>query len=412
MYKHALLHKKDRRITMRIAVKYAVIPTGSRPTEYANVIEWCTNNSVIPITITTSAEARKYAIGITIDDDGLNISTWWNLGLDYAYSKGADIVLILNDDVVMPSNWLTPITKAIEEGASGASGERGNGVISGYAFALNAKDGIRADENLVWWYGDDDIQRQCEKTNGFVCVPKLPVKNLYAFISSRSRKQQIELDKTYYFNKWRLDVTVVVATHGTEEWRSMGDKAQLSAQATGAKVVRVHLDKGTVAEARNAGLAQVTTKYVVFLDADDDLEPDYFNDVRPAADVTVTSIKYPYSRQPTIPKVWQHEKKRDKLHAGPCVGACLVDGNWVHVGAICSTEAVRAVGGFREYPVYEDWALFLAMQQNGATFDTHPQSVYSASVRTHGNHRNSSMPIRLRNRVHEEIYNDIVKGSK
>lgn len=189
---------------MRITVKYAVIPTGSRPTEYANVIEWCTKNSVIPITITTSDEARKYATGITIDDDGLNISKWWNLGLDLAYSKGADMVLVLNDDVVMPNNWLTPISKAIEQGASGASGERTsrNGKIAGFAFALNAKDGIRASEEFVWYHTDDFIQHACEEKHGFIIIKGLKVPNLYAFTSESMFLEQILKDRALYNAKY------------------------------------------------------------------------------------------------------------------------------------------------------------------------------------------------------------------
>ncbi len=69
-----------------------------------------------------------------------------------------------------------------------------------------------------------------------------------------------------------IDVTVVVATCGTERWKRMGDEALYSVPE-GAKMMRVHLPDGTVAEARNSGLAGVFTEYVVFLDADDDLEP-------------------------------------------------------------------------------------------------------------------------------------------
>jgi glycosyltransferase involved in cell wall biosynthesis len=209
-----------------------------------------------------------------------------------------------------------------------------------------------------------------------------------------------------------IDVSVVVATCGLDVWREMGDLAALSAANTGAVVVRVHLPDATVAQARNKGLSLVKTEYVTFLDADDELDPRYFLGFAPQADVTATQIKYPQHSMAMMPTVWQHENYAWKHHRGYCVGDCLVDGNWVHIGAICRTEAVRAVGGFREYPVYEDWALFLAMQQNGATFaHAFGSAIYYAAVRDHGMHRNGSMPLEQRNLVHERIFNDIVLGS-
>lgn len=185
---------------------YAVIPTGNRPFEYNNVIQWCKKNNVTPITVATSLEALGYATtdGITLNDNNKNISHWWNLGIDYAYAHEAEIVLVLNDDAGLPDNWLDAITRPLYAGASGASGERssGRGLIAGYAFALNAGAGITADEGLVWWYGDDDIQRQCELKGGFAIVPNLPVENYYANISSMQKHDQILKDRDYFENKW------------------------------------------------------------------------------------------------------------------------------------------------------------------------------------------------------------------
>jgi len=389
----------------------AVIPTGSRASEYKSVIDWCTERNITPITIATSAAAEAYAEGLTISDDTLNISRWWNLGIDAARKQKAEYIFILNDDVVLPDGWDERIVEALEGGYAGASGERGAGLIQGYAFGLNAKTKVRADEGLVWWYGDDDLQRQCEQAGGFLTIPGLEPVNRYAFISSASRREQIAMDKVFYNNKWRIDVTVVVATCGTNQWKYLGDQALVSAQATGAKTVRIHIDKGSVAQARNAGLNLVTTDYVVFLDADDALEPDYFERVQPTADVMATLIKYRQHLQPVMPRVWVHDYEISKRHAGDCTAECLLDGNWIHIGAIIRTEAIRSIGGFREYPVYEDWALFLALQQAGFTFGTALNSVYLASVRQNNSHRNSSIPILERNKIHEEIYRDLVIGS-
>lgn len=180
----------------------AVIPTGNRPHEYQSVIDWCGANGIVPITIATSDEAQAYASGMVISDHTLNISKWWNLGIKAARSKGAEYILILNDDVVLPDEWLKLIIQALDAGHSGASGQRPVGKISGYAFGLSAKDAILADEQLVWWYGDDDIQRQCELLGGFAVIPDLPVENKYANSSYYTFEQQILQDRAYYHQKW------------------------------------------------------------------------------------------------------------------------------------------------------------------------------------------------------------------
>lgn len=186
---------------------YAVIPTGSRPTEYKIVHDWCVNHGVIPITIATSPAALRYAERTVLAGEGLNISRWWNIGINYALEqRDAEIILVLNDDITLPEGWLESAVEAIRAGYTGSSTDRGPGrnTISGYAFALDAKAKVRADENLVWWYGDDDIQRQCERKGGFGIFPAGEVTNKYANSSYNQFEQQIQQDRIYYETKWSL----------------------------------------------------------------------------------------------------------------------------------------------------------------------------------------------------------------
>jgi len=187
---------------------YAVIPTGNRPKEYHSVIEWCANSGVTPVTIATSEEAQVYAEGPWTYDETFNISRWWNRGIRYALDQGdADVILVLNDDVVIPDGWLYQAVSAIRGGNSGASADRGQYyMISGYAFAINPHHNILADENLVWWYGDDDIQRQCEEANGFVIFESKKVENKYGDSSQSRMQDQIALDREYYQNKWGIEL--------------------------------------------------------------------------------------------------------------------------------------------------------------------------------------------------------------
>lgn len=180
---------------------YAVIPTGNRPKEYKSVYDWCIKRNICTITIATSENSLGYVEGHTIISADLNISKWWNLGLKEAYDNKADVVLVLNDDVALTDNWLERVLVALQ-GKSGASGARHRTMIQGYAFALNGKDEIYADEDLVWYFTDDAVQRACENKNGFGLAQGLNVFNKYARSSESFMREQIERDRKKYEEKY------------------------------------------------------------------------------------------------------------------------------------------------------------------------------------------------------------------
>ena len=61
------------------------------------------------------------------------------------------------------------------------------------------------------------------------------------------------------------------------------------------------------------------------------------------------------------------------MHCGP---ECLLDGNYIVVGAAVRTDLVRKVGGWWDEPIYEDWSLWLRCQQAGASFEYIPEAIY------------------------------------
>lgn len=186
---------------------YAVIPTGNRKAMYLSVYEWCIANGIVPITIATSAEAVGYGKRLTIAGEGMNISRWWNLGLRHAYSQpDCDLVLVLNDDIIIPDGWLPAMIEGIQAGYTGVSNDRGanRNTIAGWAFALDPKQKVLADEQLVWWYGDDDIQRQCQALGGFGIIDSPAVENILANSSYSKMQAQTAIDSAYYHRKWAI----------------------------------------------------------------------------------------------------------------------------------------------------------------------------------------------------------------
>lgn len=193
-----------------------------------------------------------------------------------------------------------------------------------------------------------------------------------------------------------MDVTVVVATYGDPSWEQLAQRAIMSAEPM-CPVVHVHA--ATLHDARNAGLAQVQTEWVCHLDADDELEPGYFERMAAgSADLRAPAVRYVRqdgrSRRPYVPRVAGHRHE--------CSGACLPDGNWLVVGTIARTDLLREVGGWRDFDWSEDWDLWLRCHLAGATVEAIPDAVYRAHVRADSRNRAPSRAAKLA--AHQAIY--------
>lgn len=202
-----------------------------------------------------------------------------------------------------------------------------------------------------------------------------------------------------------MDVTIVVASYGARRWLDLAvNRAARSAEMQGVPVIVVH--GLTLHDARNAGLSQVMTRDVVFLDADDELAPGYCETLAAGtADLRVPSVRYVMPggrpRAPYVPRV--------AGHTHDCVADCLSAGNWLVVGTMCPTDLLRNVGGWRDWPCYEDWDLFQRCWIAGATIKAIADAVYVAHVDLASRNRAPAMPVK--NRVHEQIVAANLPGS-
>jgi glycosyltransferase involved in cell wall biosynthesis len=98
-----------------------------------------------------------------------------------------------------------------------------------------------------------------------------------------------------------MTCTVCVATYGDPSWVELAQRAIASAEPQ-APVVHVHGD--TLAGARNAALDLVETEWVVFLDADDELEPGYIDTLAAGtADLRAPAVRYVRGRREREPYV-------------------------------------------------------------------------------------------------------------
>jgi glycosyltransferase involved in cell wall biosynthesis len=163
-------------------------------------------------------------------------------------------------------------------------------------------------------------------------------------------------------------VTIIIPVVGLG-WDELAARAQASAEIQGCADVIVSRASSLYA-ARNLGL-EVETEWLCFLDADDELAPGYCEAMLQANGDVI---------QPATLGVV------DGVEDDHCVvikpAASLRERNHIVIGAFVKTALFRKVGGFDDYPVLEDWALWLKCWRVGASFSVAPEAVYKVHVRS------------------------------
>lgn len=192
-----------------------------------------------------------------------------------------------------------------------------------------------------------------------------------------------------------MDLTIAVCTYGADHWQQLAQRAIASAENQ-APVIHVHGD--SLHAARNQALDHIDTPWIVYLDADDELEAGYVD----ALGAGTADLRAPAVRYVTHGKAHQPRMPRVAGHRHDCTAACLPDGNWLVVGTAARTQLLREVGGWRDFPWSEDWDLWLRCHLAGASIEAIPNAVYRATVRRDSRNRAPDRAFKLA--AHEAIY--------
>lgn len=206
--------------------RFAVIPTNGRDcvrdalaaiqNQVDALIIIKTPGPEIPV----DADTSKSIILPSILEDGMNIAAWWNEGLSTAQGFYKDMerwdVAVINDDVIVGPDWFDRVSEAMRRtGVSVAS--MGDvpmpGLITrpgpiplwarpqGFAWMTAGEKGLRADEEMKWWYSDDDLWQQAIAAGGALVIPG-QVKHLYPNGQMTPELQvQAGLDRAVYVTK-------------------------------------------------------------------------------------------------------------------------------------------------------------------------------------------------------------------
>lgn len=180
--------------------RYAVVVTRDRPEAYAACVAALAPQVEDIITVCHGTAAVAYSVGVPVqyDPETPNISAMWNLGLDLlaeAFPDQAYDVAIVNDDAVVPRYWFDHIIgpMSFTDAAAGCVDQHHRLAaplvhrhpapvdlherLTGFAFILDGTKGLRANEDMRWWYSDDDLDWQARTHGGTIIVPGEPVQH-------------------------------------------------------------------------------------------------------------------------------------------------------------------------------------------------------------------------------------------
>lgn len=109
-------------------------------------------------------------------------------------------------------------------------------------------------------------------------------------------------------------------------------------------------NKGVV-EAKNFGLSKTETKWVIFLDADDSIQPNYIQDVLERASRDKLDLVYTDS--------YLTGAKNELIEYQEFDFKQLYNFNYIHNSALMRTDIIKYIGGYQIKEGYEDWEMYI-----------------------------------------------------
>jgi len=165
---------------------YLVIPTAGRTKYLDQIFSSSGIDSTKAILVWTKKIENDFPNCVNLQYEGdFNISKWWNFGIEYAASKGAKYVAVLNDDTWIQDGLIADMRHQLSQSGSAlaiSSSQKSDSSSSGggwgHCWMLNLQFNILPDNRFIWWFGDYDLMLRAERIG--ISVSTLLSKNLEA----------------------------------------------------------------------------------------------------------------------------------------------------------------------------------------------------------------------------------------
>lgn len=199
-------------------------------------------------------------------------------------------------------------------------------------------------------------------------------------------------------------VSVLISSFGALKFERLGRRrAYLSVADQGFyEVILKYEPEMNLAEVRNAAAKEASGDYLVFLDADDQLAPGFADAMHKAIAVLVPgdhlltpAIQYGSGRKFSTPRFWPEIDIRT--------------GNWMVIGTLVPRRLFESVGGWVEYELYEDWAMWAKCVEAGASIVKVPEAMYMAEVSAGSRNRGKPRKVYLywRQKIGSDLWPDL-----
>lgn len=201
-----------------------------------------------------------------------------------------------------------------------------------------------------------------------------------------------------------MTITAIIASFGDLYWERLGRmRACASTVDQGFdEIITIYEADMSLAEVRNVGARKATSDYLLFLDADDVLAPGYAKAMRaalseqPAGEYLLTpAIRYGAGKVFSPPRFWDE---------------CEIEtGNWLVIGTLVPRRIFELVGGWDEYELYEDWALWAKCLKENIGIVKVPAAEYLVYVTANSRNRGKPRKTYLywRQRIGADIWPDL-----
>lgn len=206
-----------------------------------------------------------------------------------------------------------------------------------------------------------------------------------------------------------MRVSVIIATYGEPVWEELAETRALpSALDQGAyEVLLDHYPNGTIASARNAIGSRALGDWLCFLDADDELAPNYLGAMRRAFDEQETPGSSPLLLTPAVQQV----RKNGLLRGTPSFfdrGIPLTDDNWLVLGTLVERKLFMQVGGFEDLPHgFEDFSLWSKCWRIGAKPVKVPDAIYRYWINPKSKHKMGWRDHRWQVETHHRVIREL-----